>query len=52
MLQDLQNALQQIDELKAKNWELEEKLLLAAAGKRDTTRNGKFRKKCEIYLTK
>ena len=36
MLQDLQNALQQIDELKAKNWELEEKLLLAAAGKRDT----------------
>ena len=33
MLQDdLQNALRKIDELKAKNKELEEKLLPAAAG--------------------
>ena len=37
MLQeDLQNALQQIDELKARNRETAEKLLLAGAGKRDT----------------
>ena len=37
MLQeDFQNALRQIDEMKAKNRELEEKLLLAGAGKRDT----------------
>jgi predicted RNase H-like nuclease (RuvC/YqgF family) len=37
MLQDeLQNALRQIEELKARNRELEEKLPLAGAGKRDT----------------
>jgi hypothetical protein len=37
MLQEgLQNALRQIDELKARNRELEETLLLAGAGKRDT----------------
>ena len=36
MLQDLQYALRQIDELKARNRELEEKSLLAGAGKRDT----------------
>ena len=36
MLQDdFQNALQQIDELKARNRELEEHLLLARAWKRD-----------------
>jgi predicted RNase H-like nuclease (RuvC/YqgF family) len=37
MLQtDLQNALRHIDELKARNRELEAKLLLAVPGKRDT----------------
>jgi hypothetical protein len=37
MLQeDLQNELQQINELKARNRELEEKLLLAGGEKRDT----------------
>jgi hypothetical protein len=37
MLQDeLQNALRQINELKARNRELEEKLLLVEAGKRNT----------------
>ena len=37
MLQeDLQNALRQIDELKARNREFEEKLILAVAEKRDT----------------
>jgi hypothetical protein len=37
MLQEeLQNALRQIDELKARNRELEEKLLLVEAGKRKT----------------
>ena len=36
LLEDLQNELRQIDELKAKHRELEEKLLLAGAGKRDT----------------
>jgi hypothetical protein len=36
MLQeDLQNALPQIDELKARNRELEAKLLMARSGKRD-----------------
>ena len=34
--EDLQNALRQIDELKARNRELEQKLILAGAGKRDT----------------
>ena len=32
----MQNALRQIDELKARNRELEEKLLVAGAGKVDT----------------
>ena len=37
MLQeDLQNALRETDELKARNRELEEKLLLTVAGRRDT----------------
>jgi hypothetical protein len=37
MLQEeLQNALRQIDELKARNRELEAKLLIAGTGKRDT----------------
>ena len=37
MLQeDLQNALRQIDELKARNRESEAKLLLPVAGKRET----------------
>jgi hypothetical protein len=37
MLQeDLQNALRQIDELKARNRELEAKLLMAGSGKRET----------------
>ena len=37
MLQeDLQNALRQIDELKARNRELEAKLLMARTGERDT----------------
>ena len=37
MLQeDLQNALLQIDELKARNRELEAKLLMAGTGNRDT----------------
>jgi hypothetical protein len=34
--EDLQNALRQIDELKARNRELEAKLLMAGTGKRDT----------------
>jgi hypothetical protein len=34
--EELQNALRQIDELKARNRELEEKLQLAGAGKWDT----------------
>jgi hypothetical protein len=34
--EDLQNALRKIDELKARNREVEEKLLLVGAGKRDT----------------
>jgi len=37
MLQEeLQNALRQIDELKARNWELEAKLLMEGTGERDT----------------
>jgi len=36
MLQEeLQNALRQIDKLKARNMELESKLLMAGTGKRD-----------------
>jgi hypothetical protein len=34
--EDLQNALRQIDELKARNREFEAKLLMAGTGKRDT----------------
>ena len=34
--EELQNALRQIDDLKSRNRELEEKLLLVEAGKRDT----------------
>ena len=49
MLQeDLQNALRQIDELKAKNRKLEEKLLLAGAGKRDTVPAKQKLAKCMV----
>jgi hypothetical protein len=34
--EDLQNVLQQVDDLTARNRELEEKLLLVGAGKGDT----------------
>ena len=36
LLEDLQNALRQIYELKSRNRQLEEKLLMAGAGKRAT----------------
>jgi hypothetical protein len=39
--EDLQNALQQIDELEARKRELEAKLLMAGTGKRDNTYKGK-----------
>jgi hypothetical protein len=43
ILQDkFQNALRQIDELKARKRELEEKLLLAGDGKRDRVRASKM----------
>jgi len=49
MLQEeLQNALRQIDELKARKWELEEKLLLAGAGKRDTVHANQKVAKCMV----
>ena len=42
MLQvDLQNTLRQIDELKARNMELEAKLLMAGTGKRDNAYKAK-----------
>ena len=49
MLQeDLQNVLQQIDELKSRNMELEEKLLLAGTGKRDTVPGKQKTAKCIV----
>ena len=46
--EDLQNALRQIDELKARNRELEEKSLLAGAGKRDTVPAKQKTAKCMV----
>jgi len=49
MLQaDLQNSLGQIDELKARNRELEIKLLMAGSGKRDTMFTKSHVKKCLV----
>jgi hypothetical protein len=49
MLQeDLQNALRQIDELKARNRELEAKLLMAGNGERDTMPTRKNITKCMV----
>jgi len=49
MLQEeLQNVLRQIDELKVSNRELEEKLLLAGAGKRDTVYAKQKLAKCMV----
>ena len=49
MLQEeLQNALRQIDELKVRNREREEKLLLAGAGKRDTVHAKQKVAKCMV----
>jgi hypothetical protein len=50
MLQkDLQNALRQIDELKARNRDLETKLLLAGARKRHTVSAKQKFKKCIVF---
>jgi hypothetical protein len=46
--EDLQNALRQIDDLKFRNWELEEKLLLMEAGKRDTVPAKQKSAKCVV----
>ena len=47
MLQeDMQNALRQIDKMKARNRELDEKLPMAGAGKRDTVTVKKKLTKC------
>jgi hypothetical protein len=46
--EDLQNALRQIDEMKARNRELEEKLLLVGAGKRDTVPAKQKSAKCMV----
>jgi hypothetical protein len=49
MLQEeLHNALRQIDELKARNRKLEEKLLLAGAGKRDIVPTEQKAVKCVV----
>jgi undecaprenyl pyrophosphate synthase len=49
MLQEeLQNALRQIDELKARNRELEETLLMVEAGKRDTVHAKQKVAKCVV----
>ena len=47
-LLDLQNALRQIDELKAINRELEAKLLLAGTGNRDTMPTKQKFTKCVV----
>jgi hypothetical protein len=47
--EDLQNALRQIDELKARNRELEEKLLLLGAAKRDTVPAKQKSAKCMVF---
>jgi hypothetical protein len=46
--EDLQNALRQIDELKTRNRELEEKLLLVGAEKRDTVPSRQKAGKCMV----
>ena len=46
--EDLQNALRQIDELKTRNRELEEKLLLVGAEKRDTVPSQQVAAKCMV----
>jgi hypothetical protein len=46
--EDFQNALRQIDDLKFKNRELEEKLLLVEAGKRDTVPAKQKSAKCVV----
>jgi hypothetical protein len=46
--EDLQNALRQIDDLKFRNRELEEKLLLVEAGKRDTVPAKQKSVKCVV----
>jgi hypothetical protein len=46
--EDLQNALRQIDELKTRNRELEEKLLLVGAEKRDTVTSQQKAAKCMV----
>jgi len=49
MLQEeLQNALRQIDELKARNRELEAKLLVAGTGERDTMTTKQTVTKCMV----
>ena len=49
MLQEeLQNAQRQIDEMKARNRELEDKLLMAGAGKRDTAHAKENVAKCMV----
>ena len=46
--EDLQNAMRQIDELKARNRELETKLLMAGTGKRDTMPTKRKVTKCMV----
>jgi hypothetical protein len=46
--EDLKNALRQIDDLKFRNRELEEKLLLVEAGKRDTVPAKQKSAKCVV----
>jgi hypothetical protein len=46
--EDLQDALKQIDELRARNSELEEKLLLVGAGKRNTVPAKQTSAKCMV----
>jgi hypothetical protein len=46
--EDLQNARRQIDELKARNRELEAKLLMAGNGKRDTMLTKQNVTKCVV----
>jgi len=49
MLQeDLQNTMQKVDELKARNRELETKLLMAGTGKRDTMPTKQKVTKCMV----
>ena len=46
--QEMQNALRQIDELKARNRELEAKLLMAGTGERDTMHTKQNVTKCMV----